>query len=381
MAIKVTLREKSISKGRKSLYLDFYPAITLQETGKTTRREFLGLYILSKPNTPLEKDNNKETIVMAQQIRHRRENDLNKPEIYTAFEKEQLRLKAIGEQDFLEYYTTLVNKRKSSNYDNWNSCLHHFKEFTKGTLKFADLNEKVLNDFKEYLLNAKNRRGGDKAIDQNSALSYFNKIKAALKQAYKDGLLQTNLNAKVEPIKPKDTSREFLTIEELNKLVKTKCKSEIMKTAALFSALTGFRFSDIVKMTWQEVSFMEGQGYTVKFRQQKTDALEIAPISDQAFQLMGERRNPNELVFKDLKYSAYQNTFLKNWMVEAGIDKKITFHNFRHTYATLQHFYGTDIYTVSKMLGHKNIKTTQIYAKIVDQAKRNTTDKIKIDLN
>jgi site-specific recombinase XerD len=91
-------------------------------------------------------------------------------------------------------------------------------------------------------------------------------------------------------------------------------------------------------------------------------------------------KDPAILVFEELTYSAYKNRHLKEWVKDAGITKKITFHEFRHTYATLQLTGGTDLYTVSKMLGHKSIKTTQIYAKIVDELKRKTTNVIRIDL-
>ena len=91
MATKVTLREKPISGNRKSLYLDFYPPITDTETGKPTRREFLGMYIFDKSKIPLDKQHNKDTLLLAEQIRQRRENELNKPEIYSAYEREQLK--------------------------------------------------------------------------------------------------------------------------------------------------------------------------------------------------------------------------------------------------------------------------------------------------
>ena len=95
---------------------------------------------------------------------------------------------------------------------------------------------------------------------RNSAVSYFNKVKAALKQAYKDDILQYDLNAKVAPIKSAETRREFLTLEELNRLVATPCNNDLMKRAALFSALTGLRFSDIQKMTWGEPSTSTTRG-------------------------------------------------------------------------------------------------------------------------
>jgi integrase len=380
MAIKVTLRKKKISKGRESLYLDFYPAIPHPLTGKTTRREFIGMYIFEKPKTPFDKQYNLETFKIAESIRQKRENFLNKPEIYSQYEKEQLKLKQLGEQCFVEYFAKLANKRQASNHDNWVSALNYLKAFTGGTLKFADLNETFLEKFKEQLLTAKSKRSDKATLAQNSAVSYFNKIKAALKQAYKDGILQADLNAKTAPIKAAETRREYLTIEELNRLVKTPCNNDLLKRAALFSALTGLRFSDIQKLVWGEIEFIEGQGYFLNFDQQKTKGVEVLPISEQAYSICGTPGEPTAKVFNGLEYSAYQNKHLFQWIGAAGITKDITFHCFRHTFATLQLYNGTDIYTVSKMLGHKDLKTTQVYAKVVDEAKRKAANKIKLDL-
>lgn len=402
MAIKVTLRQKPISKGRSSLYLDFYPAVLDSETGELTRREFLKMYVhepikykkRTLPNgtvkqIPVYSDNpiqnqtiekeNSSVLAIAEQIRLKRENHLNKPEIYTEFEKERLRIREAGKQNFVEYFRKLAKKRKASNYDNWNSALKYLEKFTKGTLLFADVNEAVLEDFKEYLLTTTENKRKTK-ISTNSAVSYFNKVKAALKQAYKDKILQTDLNTKVEPIKPAETRREFLSIEELNELVKKPCNDPMLKRAALFSALTGLRFSDIQKLTWGEVQEVSGQGYFLNFQQQKTEGVENHPISEQAYNLLGERGEFSSRVFEGLTYSAYQNTHLAQWIGSAGITKKITFHCFRHTYATLQLFYGTDIYTVSKMLGHKDLKTTQVYAKIANKLKQDAANKIQLDM-
>jgi integrase len=379
MAIKVTLRQKSISKGRKSLYLDFYPPIPHPKTGKPTRREFLGMYVIEKPKTPIDKQHNKENIRLAEQICHKRQTYLNKPEIYSEYEKEQLRKKELGERNFVAYFKGLAERKRASNHDNWMSALKYLDAFTEGKIKFADLNETFFNDFKEYLLTTKSNRSKKANLSPNSANSYFNKIKAALKQAFKDGLLSTDLNSKIAPIEGVETHRNFLTIEELNALIKTPCNNPLLKRAALFSALTGLRFSDIGKLKWSEVEHIEGEGYILKFTQQKTKGVEVLPISEQAYNLMGEKGEPTEKVFKGLKYSAYHNRHLFQWIGAAGITKDITFHCFRHTFATLQLFNGTDIYTVSKMLGHKDLKTTQIYAKIVDEAKRKAVNKIKLD--
>ena len=380
MSIKVKLRQKPISGNRQSLYLDFYPPIPHPETGEPTRREFLGMYLFDKAKNPIDKQHNKETLQLAEQIRQKRENHLNKPEIYTGYEKEQLKIKERGEKNFVEYFKSLADKRKASNHDNWVSSYNYLETFTNGNLKFSDLNEMFCNEFKEYLLTTKSNKSNKVTLSQNSALSYFNKLKAALKQAYKDGYLSTNLNASIEPVKQAETQRNFLTIEELNTLVKTECNNPLLKRAALFSALTGLRFSDIKNLVWGELEYIESNGHFIQFKQQKTKGVEMMPISEQAYSLLGERKEPTDKVFEGLTYSAYENKHLYQWIGAAGITKDITFHCFRHTFATLQLSKGTDIYTVSKMLGHRELKTTQIYAKIIDATKRKAADKIQLEM-
>ncbi|MDB4083054.1 site-specific integrase [Vicingaceae bacterium] len=385
MATKASLRQKKISKRRKSLYLDFYPPIPHPKTGKPTRREFLGLYIYEKPKTPIDKKHNTETLKIGESIRQKRENLLNKPEIYSQYEKEQLRIKELGEQCFVEYYTKLANKRKSSNHDNWVSALKYLDTYTNGSIKFADLNQKFLEDFKEYLLTTKSNRSSKTNLKQNSAASYFNKVKAALKEAYRDDILQNDLNSKVKPIKPAETRRNFLTIEELNTLAKTPCNYPLLKRVALFSALTGLRLVDIKNLYWKEFEYIKGIGYRINFDQSKTKSVEYYDISEQAYNFTEGKENPKEMpqdkaVFERLKYKGYRDKQLHQWIGAAGITKHITFHCFRHTFATLQMFNKTDIYTVSKMLGHKDIKTTQLYAKVVDEAKQTAANKIKLDI-
>lgn len=382
MATKVTLRrKKGISKGRESLYLDFYPAIEHPETGEPTRREFLKMYIHSKPRSEAEKRHNREQERLAEQIRQQRENTINKPEIYSEFEKEQLKFSEFGERNFVEYFRAQLNKRKNiSNWHNWHSAFYYFERYTGGKIKFTEINETVIDEYKSYLLDAKMMKSKTLKLSQNSAHSYFNKLKATLKQAYRDGLLKTDLNARIQVIKEEETMREFLTMEELNQLAKTPCPDELLKRIALFSALTGLRFSDIKKLTWNEIIHIEGQGYYLRFTQQKTKGVEMLPISKQAFNQCGQRGEPNERVFIGVKYSSYYKMRIERWTKDAGITKHITFHCFRHTFATLQLYNGTEMYTVSKMLGHKDLKTTQIYAKIVDSTLRKAADKIILDM-
>ncbi len=374
----ITLRTKPISKGRHALYLDFYPPILNPATGKHTRREFLKLYLFDNPKGFAEKLNNSENQRMAEIIYSRRLNEVNKQYIYTPFEVEQLRIREIGQRSFLAYFREQREKRTGNNYEIWESAILHFEGYiNREDILFQDITIHLIDDYRAYLLTAKNRRDSTKTIARNTALSYFNKLKTTLKKAYKEGLLQRDVNSGIEGIREQESQRNFLTLEEAISLFHTPCKLEIVKRVSLFSILTGMRYSDIAKLKWKEIQHTLNDGYYIRFTQKKTEKQENLPISMQAYEILGKMGNPEEIIFSGMKKWNFDR-LVPLWVEAAGIKKHITFHCFRHTYATLQIAGGTDILTVSKMLGHKSIKTTQIYTKVVDQKKREATDKINI---
>lgn len=109
--VKVHLRKKDITGNRQSLYLDFWPPIPHPETGRPTRREFLGVYLFEKPKD-FDKQHNVEMLKVARAIRSKRENELNKPEIYTDEEKEKLRIKGLAENDFVDFFEQIALKKR-----------------------------------------------------------------------------------------------------------------------------------------------------------------------------------------------------------------------------------------------------------------------------
>ena len=235
----------------------------------------------------------------------------------------------------------------------------------------------MLEDFKRFLLSAPQGGGKSGTISQTTASTYFSILKAALKQAFVDDFLAIDISAKVKNIPTNSVRRNFLTEDELNILAETSCDIPVLKRAALFSALTGLRHCDIQKLRWAEVQ-KDGDTYRLNFTQKKTQQVEYMPISEQAYKLCGTPQDPHRLVFEDLTDSAWISKPLERWIRAAGITRHITFHCFRHTYATLQLANGTDIYTVSKMLGHTNVVTTQIYAKVISKKKEQAANAIRI---
>src|SRR5690606_33885232 len=148
---------------------------------------------------------------------------------------------------------------------------------------------KFVQDFK-YFLDKDLKTKSNQSLSQNSKYSYSNKFKAALKQAVKDGIIPTNPAEEIDGFKQGEPHREFLTLEELQSTVKAECEIPQMKTAFIFSCLTGLRWSDINKLLWSEVQHSNEMGYYIRFRQKKTKGAETLPISAQAFGLLGERQ-------------------------------------------------------------------------------------------
>lgn len=368
--MNVTLRKRK--KGNKiSLYLDYY------QNGKRNY-EYLRLYLIPKPPqgslSKSERDENKKTLELAESIRSKRHFEIQNG-VYGF--KDQSKRKG----SFIRYMEYLAEKRKAStgNYENWNSTLKHLKKFCFLDVTFEQIDKNWLDDFKEYLL--KNARTqSNQALSQNSASSYYNKVKAAIRQAFKEGIINLNPADQTDGIKAGEPEREFLTLDELQAVANADCEVPILKSAFLFSALTGLRWSDIFKLTWSEIQHSKEIGHYIRFTQKKTKGVETLPISEQAYNLLGEIGNRSDVVFKGLKYSAWYNLKLQQWVMKAGISKTITFHCARHTYATLQLTLGTDIYTVSKLLGHKDLKTTQVYAKIIDEKKREAANRINLNI-
>jgi integrase len=338
--MSVKLRKKKLSDGRISLYLDCYI------NGKR-KYDFLNLYLGKN------RIENKEVLRLADNIRAKRELEIQHSEhgFIPSFKK---RL------NFVDYFEKQA-KSKSPSEKAWSCSLKHLKDFTNGHIQFSAVNEEWLEEYKSYLLTK---------VSTNTAHMYFSKMKCALKQAVKDKIIIKNPAEFIDGIKTIESERCFLTQEEIQKLADTPCKDAEVKRAFLFACYTGLRLGDIENLCWQNI-----QDNTVQFRQKKTKAPMGMPLTETSRELLyGFLNNvfplPSNKVF-NLPSRMQIVYVLRDWIKTSGINKSVTFHTSRHTFATLGLTSGVDLYTVSKLLGHKTISATQIYAKIVDEKLRN----------
>lgn len=361
----VRLREKKLASGGASLYLDFYV------NGRRSY-EFLKLYLVPEKSRA-DKERNRQTLQLANAIKAKRivEAQSNAHGFAPSRDASKVR--------FFDFFRSRCeDERKEGSrgsYDHWMSCLRHLEVYERDdSVTFAKITPDWVRKFREYLDKKAVtwsrygvERRGSKHLSETTKLGYFNKLKTALGIAVKRHIIPANPADEVEGFRRRDSARMYLTQDEVRRLAATPCPNDTVRRAFLFSCLTGLRRSDVERLRWEDVHDQDGLVRLI-FAQKKTGGQEYLDIAAQAATLMGERSvGP---VFPGLVSPARTNLILRRWVARAGIRKHISFHCARHTFATLMLDIGTDIYTVSKLLGHRELTTTQVYAKILDRAKQ-----------
>lgn len=355
----VKLRQRLLKTGNTSLYLDIYV--------KGRRKcEHLNLYLIPERSRE-DKAKNRETLRLADAIRAKRVVEVQNDRY--GFERSKQ-----SELKFLDYFQSVMQrklKEGAMRQDlHWRSTLVHLSEYCLPTMTMQDVTKEFIQGFREYLMNnARNRKTGA-PLAQYSQMAYFSCFRACINQAYRDEIITSNPNVQVTRINAEEVERNYLTLEELRTMAATPFdENDTFRRAFLFSCLTGLRKSDVHRLRWGDVH-QQGEFTRIIFRQKKTRGQEYIDINPQAAELMGTRRGDNDAVFANFRENGNDRRYLTKWLARAGITKKITFHCARHTFAVMMIDLGADIYTVSKLLGHRSIKTTQIYAKILDKKKQ-----------
>ncbi|MDL2296909.1 site-specific integrase [Bacteroidales bacterium OttesenSCG-928-B11] len=205
-----------------------------------SRREYLGIYIVKNPRTPIDRNINAEKLKQAEAIRAQREISLIN-EQYGFLDKAKQKM------DFLAYF----NDKLPHQDQKWEKIYKHFYKYVNGKCTFADITVELCEGFKNYLLNANHLNHEQKKLSQNSAAGYWSTFRGLLALALKEKYLTENINEHLDKIDTLDTRRQFLIAPEVQTLYNTPCKHLVLKAASLFSCLTGFRFSDILALKWE----------------------------------------------------------------------------------------------------------------------------------
>jgi integrase len=375
----VYLRGKKLASGNVSLFID------VCRNGRRVKR-YLGLYLNAETSAAVKKQN-EETFRIAKTVALEKNAALQKDENGFALLKK-------AKTQLIPYIMFVADEslKRSDNihgsYYTLHALANHLKIYSGDKTTLEQVDKAYIRGFVEYLKTAKNSKykcagkvdkGRAFIISKNTAHEYYARFKSVIKRAIMDDIIIYNAFDKIENRdKPKteDCNREFLTIDELKKLIATDFKYTVIKRAFLFCCLVGLRFSDVSSIAWNNFEKGNNGDTLLRVKIKKTRRQEILPVSDEALKMLPDRGDADdEDVIFTLPVNYRVNKLLKKWVASAGIKKHITFHCSRHTAATLNLSLGTPIETVSKLLGHTKISTTQIYAKIIDENKKKAVDR------
>ncbi len=383
----IKIKFKPLVNGNKSIFLEKYEGYKIVDSGTSAKRslEYLHLYLIPE-TTAAAKKANAITLQLANTIKAQR--------IVEQQEKDtSLTVRKNIKVNLIEFVDEIADKsfadtgNKRSEYYTFKSLSHHLKAFRGNDVNINEVDKAFINGFIDYLKTAKNgnykvttkkkAKTQNHTIAKNTAHKLFAKFSTVIKKALQDEIISTNPMQKIDDkVKPKTTpsKREYLTIDELKTLIDTDCRRPVIKNAFLFCCLVGIRFENVRNITFADLKTNSKKETVLSYKQIKVDTFETLPLSNEALKFVPTQTNPDDKIFV-LPKTDTVNDIIREWVTAAEINKKITFHCSRHTAATLQLSLGTPIETVSKLLGHGKIATTQIYAKIINQSKVDAVDK------
>jgi len=371
------LMEKELSDGNYSLYLDYYLGrvnVKDEVTGEIKskvqrRREFLKLTILANPRTPIERKQNKETYELARKIRFECEQEM----------KESLngyRLKKDSSINFLAYFQAYIDSYTKKDIRMVQIALQRFKDFLSETKEYSkftlsikpeQLTKDMMLDFVEYLQSKSTGEG---------AKSIYQRFKKVIKYAIEhDVMIKNPCTGVVCKVDDQILRKDILSFEEIQALINTHYDNENpnVRRAFIFCLYCGLRFCDVKDLTYRSVDY---SNKLLTFEQNKTKGHSAAsgvviPLNDGLLSLIGEPstdEGKDGFVFNLPSYESCLKS-LKRWVKRAGIDKHISWHCARHSFAVNILNNGANIKTVASLLGHSGLKHTEKYTRAVDKLK------------
>lgn len=353
----VILREKPLSNGNVSLYLDIY------RDGKRTY-EFLKLYVNKKARTPIEREANREALELAEKIRTQKESDLN----HLTHGQISPSNKKINLLDFFEAYYNKYNKKDirmiRGAIDRFKDFLNEYYPQYKNNIKPDQLNKDIVKEFVEYLESKSKGEG---------ARGYFQRFKKIIANAEEKSVIFKNpCKGVICKVDDSALTKDILSMDEIKQLISTKYDGQNPETrrAFIFCLYAGLRFCDVIDLKYSNVDY---SNRLLKFEQAKTKGKSSTswvnlPLNDGLLSLIGEKPAKDELIFKLPSHTMCLKA-LDRWVKRAGIDKHITWHCARHSFAVNILNNGANIKTVASLLGHSGLKHTEKYTRAVDSLK------------
>lgn len=367
----VRIREKVLAGGNISLYLDIY-------CQGNRKKEGLKLYLVPEVSAAA-RIQNANTRKLAEQIKAQRILDIQKDGLV---DWEKVKTSRITLDNWFDRYIAEDAELSASSQRSKRNVkarvIEYLNHIGRPNLSVKEVDKEFCKGFIAFLKTC-TQKDGIKKLGQTTQRLFINRFGSAMAMAVREGVIDSNpfllLDKKDKPQKA-NAEKEFLTIEEIQKAIDTPCRYDMVKKAFLFCCFTGLRYSDMKCLKWSEIrTAPDGVNQYIDHIQVKTKDRVTIPVSDETRRWMPERVDGIDTIFNELKITQETvRVILTEWMEAAGIKKHITFHCSRHTAATLLLTLGASIYVVSKILGHKSVKMTEVYAKIVDKSKIETVN-------
>ena len=361
----IKIRFKAMKNGYQSIYLDCY------HDGHRSY-EYLKLYLVPETDDKAVRQN-AAAMRKAEATLKDRLRELKKlPPSNKRFVQESVPQTGLTLSEWLARFKEIQRSRGVKCLRAIDQLCSIFIGMGNSDVKLKAVDKDFCLSFMEYL------KTGYKTADGRllKSKTIFNRqctLITALNVAVREGLIPSNPMDKLsrhERAKTNRGKREYLTIDEVKALVATPCKREDIKNSYLFACNCGLRLGDIRKLKWSDIT-KDGDKWMLSVVMNKSKKPVHIPLGVQARRWLPKRKgaDADSLVFEGLPRDSHINANLRIWAAKAGITKAITYHTSRHTFATMLLTLGADLYTVSKLLGHSQIKNTQIYAEIINRRK------------
>lgn len=351
----IKIRWKSLKNGNRSIYLDY------KVDGRRVA-EYMKMYLLPG-RSPEVKRLNEHTMRAVANIKAQRLTNIawNKDANNGVAASKRMLLDVIDEYAYLRFRRG--TKSAKASYGN----LKRHIALLNPNLRVWEVNLDFVTALAENMMNNERTASGE-PLARATITGTISSLGSVLRYAVRKNMIKCN------PVELYDTrkiqgpvyKRVYLTADELKALVRTDCSVERYKQLFLFACFVGLRYSDLASLRWSDV--IEENGMTrIEKMMHKTRHMVYVPLCSRAKEYLPERGKADGLVFPDLPRNiGVIDAVIKEWTLEAGIEKKVTFYSSRHTFATLNLTQGADLYVVSQLLGHKEIRTTEGYAEIID---------------
>lgn len=353
--MSVTLRKKINPNGSTSLYLDIY------HNGNRYKEYLKGMKLV-KPANPIDRKTNSEILNTAKEIAVKRASEIVSND-YNIIATHKSKV------DFIKYFEDYIANYKKKDKKNMQGAFNQFKMFMANNgiqnVSMKTLNDKMVFDFAEFLK--------EKCFGEGAA-SYFARFKKVLKYAVRDKVILSSPAMDITIARDESIKKDILTFDEIRKLATIQVTNDEVKRAFLFSCFTGLRWVDIIALQWKHIDLENNK---LKIVQSKTGVKVENELHISALTFLPEKGNRDEFVFCLPSHNGALKT-LKNWVKKADIDKHITWHCARHSFATNLIYFKNDVTIVSKLLGHTSLKYTQRYTHIAEDLKKEAINSMPV---